>query len=313
MIHPLLTLTINPAVDLSTHTARLLPSHKLRCGPARVDPGGGGINVARVVARLGGRTLAVFPAGATSGERLQRLLHAEQVPCNPVPIEGETRESFSVLEEETGQEFRFVLPGPTLSEREWQHCLDRTVALAEGCRFVVASGSLPPGVPEDFYGRLAGRLGGTGARLVLDSSGAALAAGLEAGVYLCKPSLRELRELTGEPLPDLASRRAACRALVAAGRCEMVALSLGAEGAMLVTADAAWHAAAVPVKVASTIGAGDTFLGALLWALARGDDAEEAFAQAMAASAAALLETGTALCRPEDVRRLREQVTVHPA
>lgn len=311
-MRPILTLTLNPALDLSTRTPVVEPAHKLRCAPPQVDPGGGGINVARVIARFGAGVTALYPAGGATGERLRLLLDAEGVASACIPIAGETRESFSVVEEASGGEYRFVLPGPTLSEAEWNAGLERVAAAAPGCAFVVASGSLPPGVPQDGYAQLARRLAPLGTPLVLDTSGAALAAGLAAGVFLFKPSLRELRELTGAALPDAPSRVAACRELIARGQAKMVALSLGAEGALLVTATQAWAAASVPVRVAGTIGAGDSFLAGLVLRLTAGDPPAEAFRWAMATAAAALLRSGTALCRPEDVHALVPQVRVDP-
>lgn len=308
----ILTLTMNPAVDVSTRTAKVEPTHKLRCGPATVHPGGGGINVARVVQRLGGEVRAVFPAGGLNGQVLCGLLDAEAVRSECVAIAGETRESFSVYEESSGLDWRFVLPGPALAAGEAQACLDRLDALVDDAGMVVASGSLPPGVPVDFYARLARVLAARKVRLVLDSSGPALAAALDAGVYLVKPSQHELQDLTGASLSNTAERLAACRGLIAAGRAEVVALSLGAEGALLVTRESAWQAPALPVEVASTIGAGDSFVGGLVQALQRGDAPDAAFRQAMAASAAALLSPGTALCRPQDVARLAPQVQVRP-
>lgn len=304
----IVTLTMNPAVDLYTTTDRVEPTHKLRCGPALVHPGGGGINVARVVARLGGDVLAVFPAGGIDGERLRQLLASERLPVDPVAIAGETRESFSVHEASGDLEYRFVLPGPTLGGAEWQSCLDRVLASAAGSRFVVASGSLPPGVPEDFYARLARLLAARGLPLLLDTSGPPLAAAIEAGVHLVKPSLRELRELTGRALEDAGAQRAACEEVIRRGGAQLVALSRGAQGAMLVSADAAWEADALQVPVASTIGAGDSFLGGLVWALERGEPPARAFVQAMAASAAALLARGTGLCTAADVERLAREV-----
>ncbi|MBE7366012.1 1-phosphofructokinase family hexose kinase [Ramlibacter pallidus] len=306
----ILTLTLNPAVDLSTRTAKVEPAHKMRCDAARVHPGGGGINVARVIARLGGSVNALYPAGGPTGERLRALLHDEHVPNEALTIAGETRESFSVVEEASGREYRFVLPGPALSPAEWQDCLDRTAAAARGCAFVVASGSLPPGVPQDAYGQLARRLAPMDVRLVLDTSGAALAGGLEARVHLFKPSLRELQELTGAALAGTRERIAACRAVIDRGQAKVVALSLGAGGALLVAAGEAWQAPALHVAVASTIGAGDSFLGALVLGMARGEPLERAFRSAMAASAAALLNAGTALCSPGDLDRLLPQVQV---
>lgn len=308
----ILTLTPNPALDVFTSTPRVQPEHKLRCTAPLLHPGGGGINVARVLARLGTDVLALFPAGGLTGGRLQALLEAEQVPNEVLPIAGETRESFSAHEEASGQDFRFVLPGPLLSESEWQACLERACQLRPTSGLVVASGSLPPGVPDDFYARLAHRLAADGRRLVLDSSGASLACALEAGVHLVKPSLRELRELTGASLETQAQRRAACEALVRSGKAAIVALSLGPEGALLVAERGAWHAPALPVQVVSTIGAGDSFLAGLVFALASGRELPEALRTALAASAAALLSGGTALCQPQDVARLAPQVEIRP-
>ena len=309
----ILTVTMNPALDVSTATDTVQHTHKLRCAAALVHPGGGGINVARVVHRLGGQALALYPAGGVHGQRLQQLLVQEQVPGQCIAIAGETRESFAVLERRSGREFRFLLPGPLLSADEWQACLVQVNELEPMPPYVVASGSLPPGVPDDFYVRLAGLVRERGSRLVLDTSGAPLAAALAQGVYLVKPSLRELRELTGLALPAEPDWLEAARQIVRAGQAQVVALSLGQDGALLVTAGQALRAAGLPVAVASAVGAGDSFLAGLVWGLSRQLDLGQAFAQAMAAGAAAVLAPGTALCQAADVQRLAQQVHVAPA
>lgn len=306
----ILCLTMNPALDVFTCTERVQPTHKLRCGAPLVHPGGGGINVARVLARLDCDVLALYPSGGVTGQEFDALLRAEGVPTQVIPIAGETRESFSVHEMSTGHDWRFVLPGPALAEEEWQACLAAAAQVPVHSGLAVASGSLPPGVPEDFYARLAHRLTAHGVRLAVDSSGPALAHALHAGVYLVKPSLTELAEFTGATLANREQRLAACRRLIDGGHAEVIALSLGAEGAMLVTAQHAWQAAALPVTVASTIGAGDSFLAGVMLGLARGTSFDAALAQGIAASAGALLASGTALCAPEDLRRLLPQVHV---
>lgn len=306
----ILTLTMNPALDIATSIERVEPVHKLRCGPAQTHPGGGGINVARVLHRLGADVLAVYPAGGTIGRTLTQLLSAEGVPAQVVPIAGDTRESFSAHETSSGQDFRFVLPGPTLSEAEWMACLAALGAALAGAAWVVLSGGLAPGVPVDFYARVARLMRAGGARLVLDSHGEALALALAEGVHLFKPSLRELQDLTGQRLADEAAQVQAARGFIHRGQARLVALSLGEAGALLVTAEQAWRARALGVPVASTIGAGDSFVGGLVWALSQGRAEPEAFRYAMAASAAALLSRGTALCDPADVMRLHAQVVV---
>ena len=304
----IVTLTLNPAVDLATSVDRMEPVRKLRCSAGRRDPGGGGINVARVVKRLGADVTAVYPAGGYAGAWLERLIDAEGVNSLAVPIRDETREDVTVFEEASGQQYRFVLPGPRLDADEWAACLEAVATLGPGADFVCASGSLPPGVPDDVYAQLAGRAAGWGARLALDTSGAALKAALTGRVYLIKPSLGEMRELTGAPLDDAAARVRACRDLVDRGQVEIVALSLGAEGAMLVTADSAWAAPALDIVPVSTVGAGDSFLGAMVWALASGEALADAFRYAVAGGSAALVAPGTELCLAEDVKRLIDQV-----
>lgn len=309
----ILTITMNPALDVSTSTDKVRDTHKLRCAAAQFHPGGGGINVARVLHRLGSHCLALYPSGGMTGQRLGQLLDGEEVPRHCWDIAGETRESFSVHETSSGNDFRFVLPGPTLDTPEWQACLDHIGGLEAPPRDVVASGSLPPGVPADFYAQLCRQAKAHGSRVVMDASGPALAAALAEGVYLFKPSLRELRELTGRPLETTTQQREAAQNIIARGQADIVALSLGAEGALLVTADKALRASALQVQVASTIGAGDSFVGGLVWALNRGRGLEDAFRQGMAASAAALLTPGTALCQPADVQRLAAEVVISPA
>ncbi len=304
----ILTITMNPAVDITTSTDTVAPTHKIRCGAPQCHPGGGGINVARVVQRLGGDCAALFPVGGSSGEVLKRLLDEESISSVYVPISGETRESFSVKESSTGSEYRFVLPGPDMGPAEWQACLDLVASLQPVPRYVVASGSLPPGVPPDFYARLAKLVQSNGAKLGLDTSGPALAAALEAGVYLVKPSLRELRELMGHPLETQAQWRDAAQELITKGKAQVVVLSLGEGGAWLVTPSESCFAPRLPVQVVSTIGAGDSFVGGMVWALWRGLPVRESFRYGVAAASAAVLSVGTGLCSQADVIRLHDEV-----
>lgn len=305
----IITLTPNPALDLATTTGRVQPTHKLRCGPVQRFAGGGGINVARVLHRLGADVQAWALAGGAAGTQVQQLLAAEGVPTAVQTIAGDTRENFSVVETTTGQEFRFVLPGPTLLPAEWQACLDALAALPAPPRWLVASGSLPPGTPPDFYAQLARSLAARGVRVVIDTSGPPLAAALQAGVAMVKPSLRELRELLQQPLADAADWCAAAQSLVRNGTAETVALSLGDQGALLATRAGVWQAPALNVPASTgTTGAGDCFLAALVWALDRGDTPAEALRWGVAAGAAALLNPGTTLAHADDVQRLVHSV-----
>ena len=305
----LITLTLNPALDLATTTDHVAPTHKLRCGPAQRFAGGGGINVARVLHRLGADVCAWALAGGAAGAQVQQLLADEGVPTRLQRIAGDTRENFSVVETTTSQEFRFVLPGPTLQPAEWQACLDALATHTPPPRWLIASGSLPPGTPDDFYAQLARVASGRGVRVAVDTSGPPLAAALQAGVALVKPSLRELRDVMQKPLEHAADWCTAAQSLVHSGAADIVALSVGEQGAVLATHEGVWQAPALNVPATTgTTGAGDCFLATLVWALDRGDAPAEALRWGVAAGAAALLHPGTTLAQADDVRRLVRSV-----
>jgi 6-phosphofructokinase 2 len=306
----IVTITANPAIDLSTSVDSVFPIHKLRCSTLRRDPGGGGINVARVVHRLGGQVTAVYPAGGSMGELLRRLVQREGARGIPTVIGEETREDFTVLEQASGQQYRFVLPGPAMREAEWRGLLDALDEEARGAQFIVASGSLAPGMPDDFYARIARVAGERGCRTVVDSSGAPLAAALQERIYMVKPNLRELQELVKQPLAHESDWAAASRALLDRFPVELVALSLGHQGALLTTRHEALRAPALPIRSVSAVGAGDSFLGAMVWSLAQGMRPADALRYGVAAGSAAVLNAGTELCHAEDVHRLLPQVTV---
>ena len=308
----IVTLTMNPAVDESTSVPYVLPDRKLRCQAPTYEPGGGGINVARAIRKLGGDALACFPVAGPAGELLKRLLDAEGLRCTPMPVNGWTRENLNVLEEVSGRQFRFCMPGAALGDDEWPIFLDWVRRLRPAPDFLVASGSLPPGVPVDFYARLAAVGRQIGSRVVLDTSGAPLAHAVEEGVYLLKPSLQEFQSLMGEPEGDeshLASRAAT---VVKRGWCEILVLSLGAGGALWVTASERERLASPAVRVKSSVGAGDSMVGGVVLSLARGRAISEAVRFGVAAGAAAVMNPGTALCRREDVERLYPQVMTSP-
>ena len=302
------TVTANPAIDVSTRVGSIVPDRKLRCLPPVFQPGGGGINVARAVRRLGGEVEALFPSGGPPGRLLEDLLSAEGVASRAIPIAGRTRENLNVVESETGRQFRFVLPGPELSEAESESLFEAVSRLAPFPEFLVASGSLPPGVPEDFYARLARLTRERGGRFVLDASGPALARALDEGVYLCKPSLREFGEWFGEAAHDEAVWGRRSRRVVEEGRCEVLVVSLGAAGALWTTRDEQELLASPAVPVASSVGAGDCMVGGIVFSLGRGRSLREAMRRGVAAAAAAVMNPGTSLFRREDAERLAAEV-----
>lgn len=305
----IVTLTMNPAIDLSTSVDAVEPTRKMRCGDVHRDPGGGGINVARVLRRFGADVLAIYLAGGTAGTLLERLVERENIAGLVIGGRHETRENFTVFERKSGEQYRFVLPGPRVDEAALQDTLRAVGGLDKG-GFLVVSGSLPPGAPASFYADVARIASARGVKLVLDSSGAALKEGLPGNPFLIKPNLRELGELAGGPLAGAEAARGAAAKLVEDGHVQMVALTLGADGALLATRDGVWRAAAPAVDVVSAVGAGDSFLAAMVLGLASGLAAEEAFRRGVAAGSAALLSPGTELCRAEDAERLAREVRV---
>lgn len=303
------TLTLNPTIDGSSEAETVQHTHKIRTANERYDPGGGGINVARVLARLGGDTEAVYFAGGVTGPVLSGLLDRSGLIHRAIPIAGDTRISLAVHERQSGKEYRFVPQGPRVSVAECRHCLDVIERLE--CSWLVLSGSLPLGAPDDFYSRIVEIARARQIAVVLDTSGPALKGTLaRGGVRLVKPSLGEMEQLVGHPLQDQDQITAAAQAVVASGDAEIVAVSMGHRGALLVEAGQVLALPAIPVEARSAVGAGDSFVAAMTFGLAAGWDSERAFRLGIAAGTAAVLTPGTDLCHRADVERLAATIGV---
>jgi 6-phosphofructokinase 2 len=300
----ILTLTVNPAIDLSSKVERVVAEKKLRCSPPRYDAGGGGLNVCRVIRRLGGEARAIFPAGGPLGELLRELLRDEEVPCQVATIQDQTRLSVTISEKETSQQFRFVLPGPALEEREWRELMAMLSDLDPFPAYLVASGSLSPGIPDSFFAELAGLVGARRGKLVVDTSGEPLRAALDAGVFLVKPNLNELQQLAGKEISHEQEIWELASGVVESGGAEVAVVSLGRGGALLVSRETQCWVRSPTVPIRSKVGAGDSMTAGLTLALARGSSEVEALMLGVAAGAAAVMTPGTELCRREDVERL---------
>lgn len=310
---PILTVTLNPTVDFSTTTEVVEPDRKLRCAPPATDPGGGGINVSRTITILGGHSTAFVAVGGPMGDKLVHLLAEAGIGLAPFPAPGETRESFSVHERASGQQFRFVMPGPDWALKTVNAALARIARAAPRGGYVVLSGSQPPGVPVDFPARLAARIRRTGAKLVLDTSGKALhhlLAAATAPAHVLRMDGEEAEELAGRALASRAESADFAQSLVLRRVADIVIVARGADGSVLATADARWHAAAAKVPVVSKVGAGDSFVGAFALALSRGDPPERALQAGTAAASSAVMTAATQLCRAADVRRLTPLCTL---
>ncbi|MCB2059745.1 MAG: 1-phosphofructokinase family hexose kinase [Novosphingobium sp.] len=297
------TLTMNPTIDVAYEVESVFHTRKMRTSGECYAPGGGGINVARVFVRLGGNARCIYLSGGPTGPALDGLVDLHQLVRMRIAIREPTRLSTAVYERESGREYRFVPPGPTVAPDEWQQCLDRIGQLE--CDYLVASGSLPPGVPADFYARAAEIARARDIGVVLDSSGEALREGLAGGgLLLIKPSLGEFRQLVGRELEAPEEVGEEALAIVERGQAEMVAVTMGHRGAVLASKEGTLHLPAIDVEAKSAVGAGDSFLAAMVHALARDWDAVDAFRFGMAAGSAAVLTPGTNLAYPPDIERL---------
>jgi 6-phosphofructokinase 2 len=302
------TLTMNPAVDKSTQVQRVVAEEKLSCERPQFDAGGGGINVSRVISRLGGTATTIYLCGGVTGEMLQRLLDEEEIVQHPIRIEGRVRENLTVFEKVSEQQYRFGMPGPEVKEREWQGVLEQLQEMTPESGYIVASGSLPPGVPDDFYARIAKMSKKTDTRFIVDTKGEPLRAAVEQGVYLIKPNMRELGMLVEHQIEDEQEQEEVARALVEQGQVEVVVVSLGAAGALYVTKDISERIRAPSVPINSKVGAGDSMVGGLVLALAQGKPVREAVQRGVAAGAAAVITPGTELCRAKDAERLYKKI-----
>lgn len=305
----IVTVTLNPAVDRSGVVQELRPSEKLRCTNEHCHPGGGGINVARVLTRFNVDVIAVFPVGGYTGELLKSMIEAEKVRYSSIDVPGSTRENVSIRSNADGQQYRFVFPGAEMSIADIERCCDLALSHVARDSYIVISGSLPPGAPVDTYAKLATRASKIGAHVALDSSGAAFVQCLGPALSIFKLNEEELGNISGAPVYDRERCIAAARQLLAAGP-KMAAITRGAKGAILVTASEAWDAGAPLVHAISSIGAGDTFLAILIEALSRGQTPEVGLRHAVAAASAALLTEGTGLAWPEKMRSFISQIPV---
>ncbi|MFA7171925.1 MAG: 1-phosphofructokinase family hexose kinase [Kiritimatiellia bacterium] len=306
----IVTIALNPAIDKSASVAHVMAERKLYCKAPRFEPGGGGVNVSRAIKKLGGESLLLYPAGGLTGTRLQELLDQEKLNHRAFPIQGLNRESMVILEESTGQQYRFVMPGPQLQKEEWASFIQELASMKPAPDYVVASGSLPPGVPPDFYAQVARVAKRRGAKVIIDVSGEALEAALQEGVFLLKPNIREFRELVGEEVKEESQIKIAARKIVESGLCEVLVISLGAAGALVVSEKFAEHILSPTVPIISKVGAGDSMVAGIVLSLAQGIPLRESVLFGVAAGTAAVMTAGSELCRRDDAERLYAEMVL---
>lgn len=300
----ILAVALNPSVDVSSDATRVLPTRKVRTHNQRRHAGGGGVNVARVIAMLGGRPQLLVMCGGETGALLLDALAGAAIDVMAVRTAEPTRLAFMVYEEETGLEYRFVPDGPAVSSEEIESAMDAVRSFKGD--FLVLSGSLPRNAPDYTYARMAAVAASAGVKVVLDTSGKPLQTTLkQAKLFLIKPSLSELETIAGKTLDERGIAETA-RQIVSEGWAEYVTVTLGRSGALLVGRQINLRLPAIHVPVRSAVGAGDSFLAGLVWRLEQGAPIEEAFRFGLAAGAAAAITPGTELCHRDDVFAIYE-------
>lgn len=304
----IVTLTVNPAIDKSTTVSGIKAEKKLRCSAPFYEAGGGGINVSRVIKELGGTSQCMFLSGGPLGKHIKTILDTQHIHNLSIPIEGWTRENFSVLDTNDNQQFRFGMPGPTIKDSEWKKTLDVLKESLSNGDYLVASGSLSPGMPTDFYLKVSNIAKKANAKLILDTSGEELLYGARAGVYLLKPNLSELAVLCNVKSVSSTLLKNMARECLKEYKCEVLIVSLGAKGALMVTKSKMEHQTAPIVHQQSTIGAGDSMVAGMVYSLLKNKSLSEMLKYGVACGAAATISSGTQLCKKSDVDSLYQSM-----
>lgn len=300
----IVTLTPNPTIDINTSVEQVVSNRKLRCGTPEYKPGGGGINVSRAIKRLGGDSVALYPVGGANGDILKHLLDEEGIQQHPVPVKGLVRENLIIGEKSSSNHYHFIMPGPQIEESEWRRCLEELFSIEPKPDYIVGSGSLAPGVPEDFYTRVAEIASELEARFIINASGEALSLAVGKGVYLLKLTMQTLQDLTGEEIGDEEAQEHLAMQLTENGQSEIVVVSLGKAGALIALQKGIERLRAPSISEKSEVGAGDSMVAGIVLKLAQDESLRKAVYFGLAAGAATVMTPGTELCRLEDVEEL---------
>lgn len=305
----IITVTLSPTIDKSTSVEKIVPDQKLACEVARLEPGGGGINVSRALKRLNVNSVAIFPSGGLTGQMLEKLLREEHINHQAIVTENPTRQNFIVVDRSTQEQYRYGMPAVALHQKEEREILSTIRNLTPKPKFIIISGGMPPGVSDDFIAKAARIAKQDDAKLVVDTSGEALRYAVEEGVYLLKPNQNELSKLTGIEINDEQSIAEAAQQIVDKGKCEIVVVSLGEKGAYIATKEYSELIEAPKVPKRSTVGAGDSMVAGIVYGCEKGWDIKQMVRMGVACGSAATMNPGTELFKKEDVERLYNQLT----
>ncbi|MGB0347312.1 MAG: 1-phosphofructokinase family hexose kinase [Balneolaceae bacterium] len=299
-----LTITMNPSVDIGTVTEKVVTDQKTRCSAPDIDPGGGGINVARVLTRLDVHCDALFICGGYTGNLLKQMMAEEEIKAIPIESLDVTRQNIAIIDNSIREQYRFVLPGQVSDVNTWKEVLNRIRSTIHNYDYVVGSGSLPNGVPSDFYSKIGEITRKAGKLFILDTYGSALFNGLNSGVDYIKPNKEEFAEL--KKIFKSNSDMELFKTLFDKG-IENIIYTLGKEKTLLINKDGIVEFTPPTIKVRSTIGAGDSFIGGLVAGLINDKTKNQAVGFGISAAASTLQSDGTDLCDADQVQEIYEQ------
>lgn len=307
----IITITLNPCLDKGTTVKDIVPEKKLACSSPILEAGGGGINVSRALEHLGCMSLAIYMYGGYTGKKLHEMMLQTGIECVPFEIAGDTRENLIVVDTTKNAQYRFGMKGDALNESEWQKPLT-FLENNSGYEYVVASGSLPIGVPLDFFGRVAAIVQKKGAKLIIDTSGEALKHAINEGVFMIKPNLDELSFLNGVEELKQEDVEIAAKNIINNKGAEVIVVSMGANGAILITKDETIQIPSPKVELKSTVGAGDSMVAGLVLGITRKYNWKDTLKLGIACGSAATMNEGTSLCKKEDVEHLFNSIFITP-
>jgi len=298
----IITITLNPCIDKSSVVPLMKPESKLRCTDVVHEAGGGGINVSKALKKLDVPSVALFPAGGHNGNMLCSLLKESGILFHAVDSKVETRENWIVLEESTNHQFRFTFPGREVIEQTIITLVDHIRSFSP--TYIVASGSLPPGLPDYFYGLIVKTAAAVGAKCIVDTSGPALQALKGKKAYMIKPNIGELCRMLNIERLEKNEVDDAAKQIIRDGFAQVVVVSMGPDGAWLVSEEEEHFVSSPPVEKKSTVGAGDSMVAGITYALQKGANLKEALQWGISCGSAATMNPGTNLFKKEDAEKL---------
>lgn len=300
----IVTFTLNPAIDKSSSVEHVMAENKLYCDTPRYEPGGGGINVSRAINKLGENSLLLYTAGGFTGRRLGKLLKEEGLNEKAIKIENSTRENLIIKEKSTNLQYRFGMPGPKINKKETEKIFEILSNLTSSIDYLVISGSIPAGVPDNIYAKMAKKAKKNGIKVVVDVAGNPLKEVLKEGVFLIKPNLGEFQELVDREVKEDDEIKDAALKMVKDNCCSVIVISLGAGGVLFVTDEKTKFLRPPTVPIKSKVGAGDSMVAGIVLSLAEGNSLENSIIYGLAAGSSAVMTPGTELCTKEDTERL---------